>query len=152
MNTYYEVLQYLYNLFNADDRVSNVITGDFEEWKKDLFILVHIDITTSPFIEQNTTALSRFLVTINVLDIRDVNKKDIKDRFWHNDTRHDSWNDCYSILKLARDKTIKDYLRNDITLADASGAERVTYAMGNGLDGWQETWTIDVPDNFTAVC
>jgi hypothetical protein len=152
MNTYYELIQYLKNLFESDNRVNNVVTGDFEQWAKDMFLLVHIDVTDSPYIEANTTALSRFNITINVLDIRDVNKQDIKDRFWFNDTRHDSWNDTYSVMKLARDKCIKDYLRNDITLVSSTGAERITYAYMNGLDGWSETWTVDVPDNFTAVC
>lgn len=152
MNTYYNLIEYLKNLFESDSRVSNVVTGDFEQWQRDMFLLVHLDVTSSPFIEEQTTALSRFVITINVLDIRDVNKEDIKDRFWFNDGRHDSWNDTFSVMKLARDKAIKDYLRNDITLVTTTGAERVTYAYMSGLDGWQETWTIDVPDNFTAVC
>jgi len=152
MNTYYNLIEYLKNLFDSDTRVSNVVTGDFEQWQRDMFLLVHLDVTGSPFIEEQTTSLSRFVITINVLDIRDVNKEDIKDRFWFNDGRHDSWNDTFSVMKLARDKAIKDYLRNDITLVTTTGAERVTYAYMSGLDGWQETWTIDVPDNFTAVC
>lgn len=152
MNTYYQLLTHLKATFEEDDRVSNVVTGDFEEWRSDMFLLVHIDINTSPFIGTDNTSLIRFNVDINVLDIRDVNKEDTKDRFWHNDTRHDSWNDCLSVLNIARNKIVKDHLDNNIDLNSATDARRVTYAQGNGLDGWSQTWTIDVPDNFSSIC
>lgn len=152
MNTYYELLTHLKTTFEEDDRVSNVVTGDFEEWRKDMFLLVHIDINSSPFLGNQNTSTIRFNIDINVLDIRDVNKEDVKDRFWHNDTRHDSWNDCLSVLNLARNKVVKDHLGNDIEIVAVTDALRVTYAYGNGLDGWSQTWTIDVPDNFTSIC
>ena len=152
MNTYYELIQHIKTTFEEDERVNNVVTGDFEEWKSTMFNLVHINVTDMPYISENNTAVVRYNITINVLDIRDVNKEDVKDRFWHNDGRHDSWDDTGSILNLARNKFIKDHLRNDITLVTASSATRVTYAMSNGLDGWEQVLTIDVPDNFTAIC
>lgn len=153
MNTYYEVIKYVKNLFESDDRVNNVVTGDFDQWKRDMFTLVHIDVTDAPYISENNTALVRFNIDINVLDIRDKNKEDNKDRFWFNDNRHDIWNDTLSILNLARNKAKKDYLDNDISLNDAtSSATRITYAYLNGLDGWSQTWVVDVPDNFTAIC
>lgn len=152
MNTYYQLLTHLKTTFEEDDRVSNVVTGDFEEWRKDMFLLVHIDINSSPFLGNQNTSTIRFNIDINVLDIRDVNKEDVKDRFWHNDTRHDSWNDCLSVLNLARNKVVKDHLGNDIEIVAVTDALRVTYAYGNGLDGWSQTWTIDVPDNFTSIC
>lgn len=152
MRTYYNLLNHLKTTFEEDDRVANVVTGDFEEWRKDMFQLVHIAFDDSPFLGTDNTSTIRFNVTINVLDIRDVNKEDVKDRFWHNDNRHDSWNDCFSILSIARNKIIKDHLDTNITLVTATNAEPITYAYGNGLDGWQQTWTIDVPDNFTTIC
>lgn len=152
MNTYYELLKHLKATFDEDSRVSNVVTGDFEEWRKDVFLLVHLDVNSSPLINLENTSTVRFVVDVNVLDIRDVNKEDIKDRFWHNDNRHDAWNDTFSVLLLARNKLIKDHLDNNITISEVSAAERVTYAYGNGLDGWSQTLTIDVPDNFTSIC
>lgn len=152
MNTYYEVLKYLKATFEEDERVNNVVTGDFEQWKRDEFLLVHIDVTDSPFTGDQNTALIQFNVAITVVDIRDVNNEDVKDKFWHNDNRQDSWNDTFSVLALARNKTVKDHLGNNITLNTATAAERITYAYMNGLDGWTQTWTIEVPDNFTAIC
>jgi hypothetical protein len=152
MNTYYELIKHIKNTFQEDSRVNNVVTGDFEEWRREMFLLVHIDVTDAPFVSENNTAVVRFNIDINVLDIRDVNKENIKDRFWHNDTRHDSWNDTLSVLNLARNKFIKDHLDNDITLVTASSASKVTYAMTDGLDGWSQTLTIEVPDTFTSIC
>lgn len=151
MNTYYELIKYLKATFEEDNRVNNVVTGDFEEWKKDVFLLVHLDVTDSPFTDLNNTSTVYFNVDITVLDVRDVNKQNVKDRFWHNDNRHDAWNDTLSVLNLARNKVIKDIDR-DISINTASTAERITYAYMNGLDGWRQTWTIEVPDYFTAVC
>lgn len=152
MNTYYELIKHLKTTFEEDERVNNVVTGDFEQWRKDLFNLVHIDVIDSPYLDNVNTSVIRFTVEINVLDIRDVNKEDLKDRFWFNDNRHDIWNETLSILNLARNKIVKDHLQNDITLDSASSATKVTYAMMNGLDGWTQIWTIDVPDNFTSIC
>ena len=151
MNTYYEVIKYLKETFEEDSRVNNVVTGDYEQWKKDVFLLVHLDVVSSPFTNLLNTSTIFFDVEITVLDIRDVNKENVKDRFWHNDTRHDSWNDTLSVLNLARNKVIKDIDR-DITISSATQADKITFAYMNGLDGWQQTWTIEVPDNFTSVC
>ena len=151
MNTYYEVLKYLKSTFDADVRVNNVVTGDFEQWKRDEFSIVHINVLDSPFTNVLNTSTIEFNIEVQVLDIRDVNKEEDKDKFWFNDNRQDIWNETLSILNLARNKVIKDF-DNDITLNAATSAERITYAYMNGLDGWSQTWTIEVPDLFTAVC
>jgi len=151
MNTYYEVLKYLKSTFDADVRVNNVVTGDFEQWKRDEFSIVHINVLDSPFTNVLNTSTIEFNIEVQVLDIRDVNKEEDKDKFWFNDNRQDIWNETLSILNLARNKVIKDF-NNDITLNAATSAERITYAYMNGLDGWSQTWTIEVPDLFTSVC
>ena len=152
MNTYYEVIQHIKATFEEDDRVKTVATGDWEQWKRDIFLLAHIDVTDSPYISEDNTSTIRFNIVVSVMDIRDVNKQYVKDKFWHNDTRHDSWNDTLSVLNLARNKVLRDHLRNNITLVTATSAERASWAYRNGLDGWSQTWTIDVPDTFTAIC
>lgn len=152
MRTYYNVLNHLKTTFEEDERVANVVTGDHEEWRKDMYNLVWIDVVDEVLIGDNNTSTVRFNIDVQVMDIRDVNKEDVKDRFWHNDTRHDGWNDTLSILRLARNKIIKDHLDNNITLVSASNAVRLSWAGGNGKDGWEQTWTIDVPDNFTSIC
>ena len=151
MNTYYELLKYIKSLFESDVRINSVVTGDFEQWKRDEFSIVHINVIDTPFLGTANTSVIQFNVEINVLDIRDVNKEEFKDKFWFNDNRQDIWNETLSILNLARNKVIKD-VDADITIQSATSAERITYAYMNGLDGWSQTWTVEVPDNFTSVC
>ena len=152
MTTYYRLITLLKTIFEQDNDVNTVLTGDFEEWKKDIFSIVHIEVLSSAFVGLQNVNVTRYEVSINVLDIRDVNKENLKDKFWNQDNRHDIWNTTRAVLKRAENKMIKDTEQTDITLTDATAAEKVTYAYMNGLDGWQQTWTIDVPDELTTVC
>ena len=152
MRTYYELIKHIKQTFEQDERVKTVATGDWEQWKRDVFLLAHIDVIDVPYTGEENTSTIRFNVDVTVVDIRDVNKQDVKDKFWHNDTRHDSWNDTLSVLNIARNKILRDVDDVNITLNSATAAERITYAYMNGLDGWRQTWTIDVPDYFTTIC
>lgn len=152
MTTYYRLITLLKTIFEQDNDVNTVLTGDFEQWKKDIFAIVHLEVLNSAFVGLQNVNVTRYEVSINVLDIRDVNKENVKDKFWHQDNRHDIWNTTRAVLKRAENKMIKDTENTDITLIDASAAEKVTYAYMNGLDGWQQTWIVDVPDELTTVC
>ena len=154
MNTYYTLIQSLKTIFESDDAVSTVVTGDTSEvdvYRKNIFPLVHVLVTDSPYIGNNTSVV-RYNVEITVVDIRDINKDQLLDKFWTNDNRHDNWNTTRSILKLAQDKITKDSLDNDVTLVTSSAAIPQIYSGENLLDGWVQTWTIDVPDLLTDSC
>lgn len=153
MNSYYELLKHLKTTFEGDADVSTVVTGDVSQldvYQKNIYPLVHISVTSSPYI--NLTSLSRFSVEVTCVDIRDANKEEDRDKFWYNDNRHDNWNDTFKILKTANLKLLKDHLDTDITLVDVSDSTPVSYGFKNGLDGWQQTLTIDVPDDYTTIC
>ena len=155
MNAYHELIKHLKTTFEEDDLVSTVTTSgyaDMDNWKKDVYPIVDIYVVDSPFTGKDSTALSIFNVEITCLDIRDVNKEDTLDRFWHNDNRHDNWNTCHAILKKAQNKLIKDHLGTNITLDSATSLERLVFVKENTLDGWQVTWTISVPDTLTTIC
>ena len=159
MNTYYELIKQLKTIFEQGNTGLKASTVTMEEdyriidnYKKNLFPLVHIDVTESPFIGVQNLAAHRFNVTINVLDIRDINKTEVNDKFWENDNKQDSLNKCYAILRVALNKMVKDTLNTDITIENVTPAIAVTYAHKNLLDGWQQTWTIDLHDKLTTVC
>ena len=147
MNTYYKLLQRLKSLFEEDQDVNSVTTGEFDQWKKDDFALVHLEFTASPFVEN--TSINRFDVLITAVDIRDINNEDTKDVFWFNDNRHDNWNLTYKILNLGLRKLQRD---EDYDIVNVSSSEPLSWAFMNGLDGWQQTWTIDVIDESTNIC
>lgn len=152
MNTYYRLITQLKEIFEQDAAVNTVVTGDFEEWRKDIFAIVHLEVESSEFVGLQSTNVTRYNVSINALDIRDVNKLEDRDKFWHNDNRHDNWNTMRAVLKRAENKMIKDTMGTDITLTGATAAVPVMYGFMGGLDGWQQTWTIDVPDEDTNPC
>lgn len=152
MNTYYSLIKHLKTVFEEDNDVNTVVTGDWEQWRKDLFTIVHIDVVDSePAVIQNTSVVT-YNVLISVMNIRDVNKEEDKDKFWFNDNRHDNWNTTRAILRRAENKLIKDHLGTDITLTSSTTAVRQNWVYMNGLDGWEQTWTIDVPDLLSTVC
>ncbi len=153
MRTYYELIKHLKTTFEEDRDVSTVVTEgytDMDTWKKNVYPIVDVFVINE--IQNESTAISRYTVEITVLDVRDINKEQITDKFWRNDNRHDGWNLTQSILKTARNKIIKNHLDTDITLESYSDAERMVVVKNNMLDGWQQTWVIDVPDDLTTIC
>lgn len=153
MRTYYDLIQHLKTVFEEDIDVRTVVTEgypDIEHWKKNIYPIVDINVVSDDSIP--STAVTRFSVEITVLDVRDVNKEEVRDKFYRNDNRHDIWNTTHSILKTARTKMIKNHLETDITIDSYTPAIRQTFVLSNALDGWQQTWIIDVPDTFTTIC
>ena len=155
MNTYYTCIQTLQTIFTQDTNVSTVVSGEpseIDNYKRNMFPLVHLNVIDSPFLSENTTAVTRYNVEVTVLDIRDINKEDILDKFWHNDNKHDNLNLTRAILKKAENRLIKDTEDTNVTLNTSGSAVPSVYEHGNLLDGWSQTFTIDVPDTLTTVC
>lgn len=155
MNTYYELIKHIRTVFEEDVNVSTITTEDdpniIDNYKKNLYPLVHINVISSPY-NQVSTAVTIYDVEINVLDIRDITKEEVNDKFWLHDNRHDNLNTTRAILKKFENKMYKDHLDTDITLSSATSATPVTYEFSNLLDGWLQTFTIEVPDQLTTVC
>ena len=153
MRTYYELIKHLKVVFEEDINVSTVTTdssADMDNWKKNIYPIANVFVVEELVTEN--TAISRYSVEITVLDIRDINKEQVNDKFWLNDNRHDNWNTTQAILKTARNKMLKNHLETDITIESYTSAERIIITKENLLDGWQQTWIIDVPDTLTTIC
>jgi hypothetical protein len=155
MNSYYELLKHIKTIFEQDANVSTVSTeeaGLIDNYKKNLFPLVHVNVLEKQFTGINGLAVDRYLVEIYVLDIRDINKNEVNDKFWNNDNRHDNLNTTQAILNKALNKMVKDRLDTGITLVSSTSATPNVYEYSNLLDGWNQTWTVEVPDTLTTVC
>jgi hypothetical protein len=153
--SYNNLIETIKQTFESDELVSTVVTGDATEvdnYKKNLFPLVHIDVENSPFLAVANTSTSQYNVVITVVDIRDINKEEDRDKFWKNDNRHDNWNTTRHILRTAEVKMIKEVYGENINLVTVTGAELLSFVRENTLDGWQQTWTIDVPDEYVKAC
>jgi len=159
MNTYYELIKQLKSVFEEGEvglKPATVIMEEdyriIDNYKKNLFPIAHFEISDSPLINKENLSVCRFNVIINVLDIRDITKEEVNDKFWGHDNKQDNLNKCYAILRRALNKMVKDSNNTDITIEAVTPANPVIYAHKNVLDGWQQTWTIDVPDNYTTTC
>ena len=153
--SYNSLIETLKETFESDAMVATVVTGDATEvdnYKKNLFPLVHIEVDNSPFLGVANTSSSQYTVIITVVDIRDINKEEDRDKFWKNDNRHDNWNTTRHILRTAEVKMIKEVYGENINLVTTTGAEKLSFVRENTLDGWQQTWTIDVPDEYVRAC
>jgi len=153
--SYNSLIETLKETFESDAMVSTVVTGDatdVDNYKKNLFPLVHIEVDNSPFLGVANTSSSQYNVIITVVDIRDINKEEDRDKFWKNDNRHDNWNTTRHILRTAEVKMIKEIYGENINLVTTTGAELLSFVRENTLDGWQQTWTIDVPDEYVRAC
>ena len=153
--SYNTLIETLKETFESDAMVSTVVTGDatdVDNYKKNLFPLVHIEVDNSPFLGVANTSSSQYNVIITVVDIRDINKEEDRDKFWKNDNRHDNWNTTRHILRTAEVKMIKEVYGENINLVTTTGAELLSFVRENTLDGWQQTWTIDVPDEYVRAC
>ena len=153
MRTYYTLMQHLKTVFEDDDTVNTISTGEpreLDNYKKNIYPLVHLYVLDSPYNEN--TSITRYRVQVTAVDVRDINKEDVKDKFWFNDNRHDNWNAMRSVLKHAQIKLSKESLGEDIRLVTATDAEPLIFASTNALDGWQQTFTLDIPDDYTTSC
>ena len=80
MNSYYELLKHIKTIFEQDANVSTVSTeeaGLIDNYKKNLFPLVHVNVLEKQFTGINGLAVDRYVVEIYVLDIRDINKNEV---------------------------------------------------------------------------
>ena len=153
--SYNLLIETLKQTFESSDLVSTVITGDATEvdnYKKNLFPLVHIEVSYMPFLGVSNTSTVNYNVVITVVDIRDVNKEEDRDKFWKNDNRHDNWNTTAYILRTGQVKMIKEIYGEDVNLVDATAAQQLDGVRENVLDGWQQTWTVSVPDIYVKAC
>ena len=153
--SYNTLIETLKETFESDAMVSTVVTGDATEvdnYKKNLFPLVHIEVDNSPFLGVANTSMVQYNVVITVVDVRDVNKEEDRDKFWKNDNRHDIWNTTRYILRTAEVKMIKEIYGENINLVTVTSADLLSFVRENTLDGWQQTWTIDVPDIYVKAC
>ena len=147
------LLNYLYSIFSADSEVHTLTTDgyiDMDNYRKNIYPIVDISVVNSPFVVE-TTALNRFTVDITCVDIRDINKEEVNDKFWLNDNRHDNWNTTHAILTRGINAILKD-TSSDITVETITDLDRIVLGKENGLDGWTTTLTIDVPDLLSSSC
>ena len=114
MNTYTQLLYYIKSLGDADVFV-NTVTKSVDEnldiYKGNIFPILNINVTGASYPSQ---AVIRYNVELTCIDLRDINKEIVNDKFFENDNEVDNLNETQSVLNRVWLNMIKDFADNDI--------------------------------------
>ncbi len=150
MNAYTTLLQYIKGLAEATEYVNTVTKGDdIDLNKKNIFPLFNIDINTGNFPSSSTVS---FDVDLQCLDIRDINKENVADKFWLNDNEVDNHNNTLSAINEVWVKMSRDFEQNNITASENPTITKITFSDKNLLDGWRIEFTVEMPILELSLC
>jgi len=150
MNQYYTVIEYIRASFASDIDVNTITHGTVNETdidKKNIFPLVHIETTGAGL----PNGLIVFNFTINALDIRNISKEKVTDKFLSNDNELDNLNTMFAVINRFLTRLRIQDNDFDIELVQNTSPEPVTYAFTNALDGWSVDIQLSIPNTIT-VC
>lgn len=132
-NAIFEGLNLIAGHLNDDERIKTLFSGNEDEIdfnKKDLYPMANIRVSANDFNSDQIT------YEVTVLDIRDINKKQITSKFQGNDNRWDNWTLTYDVIRLLINKIERLQNDKDIEYSSSSGALQIDNAFANGLDGF----------------
>jgi aspartyl aminopeptidase len=151
MREFYKVVDYLKTTLEADVNVHTITHGlrsmtDID--KKNIFPLVHLQVTSSSVDTSNIT----FTFEIAVVDLRNISKAPVTDKFLSNDNELDNLNTCHAVLN-----RLVSILRNTnnadgIDIVNAPILQPIIFEESNLLDGWRTDLELIIPNNEIVVC
>ena len=90
MNSYTQLLNYIKTLGDADIFVNTITkTGevDLDQYKGNVFPILDISIVNGSF---PSTAVIRYTIELTCVDLRDINKEVVNEKFYENDNEVDN--------------------------------------------------------------
>jgi hypothetical protein len=148
-NAVYKGLEVLAGYLNEDIDVTTIMSAEEDEIdfnKKDIFPLANIRFNGANFDNQQMT----FEVTY--LDIRDIVKTVITDKFNGNDNRWDNINQAHAVLNSLVTKLKLRRNEYDIELESTSEPLLIIGGFSNMLDGMSLIITLTYPNNKNNEC
>ena len=148
----YTQLYFIKSLGEADPFINTITQGEFDELdldKKNIFPLLHINITAAQFTNGQTI---KFSLELGAFDIRDINKTVDDDKFWDNDNEVDNLNETLAVLNRIWVNMNKNFTENNITADEDPSLEPLTEAFTNLLDGWKLTFDVEMPNTTLNLC
>ncbi len=132
--------------------VNTVTQGDFERLdldKKNIFNLLHINISDAGFTNGNTV---KFTVQIGCFGIREINKEVRTNKFWQQDNEVDNLNETLAVLNRLWLKMYVDFEKENITASENPTLEPQLFTRANLLDGWIMTFEVEMPNTTINLC
>lgn len=143
-NNYYTLVNNIKKVAKQNEIVQTVLyarTEDKDLFKNTLFPLVHVNPTSTTFINEK---VSNVTFEIGSFSIRDYSKIRKDKGFEGQDNVIDNHNTTYAILNemlttLAHDAGNQIYMQDNVSL------QPIFFSDKNGLDGWIATVTFQIP-------
>lgn len=151
MREFYKVVDYLKETLSNDINVHTITHGlrsmtDID--KKNIFPLVHLQVTSSTV----SNSMATFIFEVAVVDLRNISKQPVSDKFLGNDNELDNLNTCHAVLN--RLVSILQNQNNDyaIQLVNVPSLQPIIFEESNLLDGWRCDLELVIPNNEIVVC
>lgn len=151
MRGFYLTVQLLKDLLEEDINVHTIVHGlksTMDINKKNIFPLAHLQVTSSTADNQYIS----FTFEIAVLDIRNISKKIVTDKFLQNDNELDNLNTTHAVLNRLITKL---RLRNNTDKIELNNIPTITpiiFEEMNLLDGWRTEIELIIPNTEINVC
>lgn len=152
MNGYYKLNDILYQSLISNEDVNTVLSTDTTQGqdlnKKDLYPIAFISIETGSF----TSGSIIYNVSISCMDIVDVSKNKITDRFIGNNNAIDIYNTCSAVLRRTFNEISRGKYEIDFMLQDETAQFQKIERLENLSVGWEMTFAVEIEDKLMDIC
>lgn len=151
MREFYKVVDYLKTTLSNDVNVHTITHGlksmmDID--KKNIFPLVHLQVTSSTV----SNSMATFIFEVVAVDLRNISKQQVSNKFLGNDNELDNLNTCHAILNRLV-SILQNQNNNDaIQLVNIPTLQPIIFEESNLLDGWRCDLELIIPNNEIVVC
>ena len=152
MNTYSQLLYYIKSLAEGDVFVNTVtksVGADLDIYKGNLFPIFNIDVTAASY---PSDAIIRYSIELTCIDLRDINKEVVNDKFFENDNEVDNLNETMATLNRVWLNMKRNFQENNITASESPTLTPIIYEGTNIYDGWGLSFDVDVPNTTISLC
>jgi hypothetical protein len=150
MKSYYYIIDKLREALLNEPFTNTVSVGsldDIDNWKQSIFPLTHIIVNS---VTPSSNVLT-FNVSIIAMDVVDISKENVIDKFIGNDNEQDVLNTQLIVLIRLCELIRRGYLNDEMDLEADPTMEPFTERFENYLSGWTMTIDILVP-NEMSIC
>lgn len=151
MRGFYLTIQLLKDLLEQDTDVHTIVHGlrsGMDINKKNIFPLVHLQVTNS----QADNQYISFTFEVAVLDLRNISKEIVTDKFLKNDNELDNLNTTHAVLNRLITKLRLRNNENKIQLNNTPTLTPIIFEEMNLLDGWRTELELIIPNTEINVC
>lgn len=151
MRGFYLTIQLLKDLLEQDINVHTIVHGlrsGMDINKKNIFPLVHLQVTNS----QADNQYISFTFEVAVLDIRNISKQIVTDKFLQNDNELDNLNTTHAVLNRLITKLRLQNNESKIELNNTPTLTPIIFEEMNLLDGWRTELELIIPNTEINVC